>query len=172
MRLQVSADIVLTSDACAGTINCLSVFGMSAVVSFVQNYWVTKDYKKAAKSAIFIAIQVYGMAFAGETIESQLFRTGLVTALNLLATEINKSISVQMAQESINAFRVLAGTKSFAKFLGSAVINQRVTFIVFSVRSAFTVSRLITVHHLLPGTNGYQPVTSGLFCCYGWAFPP
>lgn len=138
----------ITFDAYTGAVNCLSVFGISAVVSFAQTYWVTKDYKKAAKSAIFTGVQVYGMAFAGGIIASQLSRTGLASALNPLATEISKSISPQMAQEIINAFRALAGKKaiygaaaqkSFAKFLGSTAITQGVMFIVFSVPDTFKV---------------------------------
>ena len=138
----------ITFDAYTGAVNCLSVFGISAVVSFAQTYWVTKDYKKAAKSAIFTGVQVYGMAFAGGIIASQFSRTGLASALNPLATEISKSISPQMAQEIINAFRVLAGKKaiygataqkSFAKFLGSTAVTQGVMFIVFSVPDTFKV---------------------------------
>lgn len=138
----------ITFDAYTGAVNCVSVFGISAVVSFAQTYWVTKDYKKAAKSAIFTGIQVYGMAFAGGIIASQLSRTGLVSALNPLAMEISKSISPQVAQEIINAFRAIAGKKaiygaaaqkSFAKFLGSTAITQSVMFIVFSVPDTFKV---------------------------------
>ena len=134
----------ITFDAYTGAVNCLSGFGISAVVSFAQTYWVTRDYKKAAKSAIFTGVQVYGMAFAGGIIASQLSRTGLASALNPLATEI----SPQMAQEIINAFRTLAGKKaiygaaaqkSFAKFLGSTAITQGVMFIVFSVPDTFKV---------------------------------
>ncbi len=136
----------ITFDAYTGAVNCLSVFGISAVVSFAQTYWVTKDYKKAAKSAIFTGLQVYGMAFAGGIIASQLSRTGLASALNPIATEVSKSISPQMAQEIINAFRALAGKKaiygsaapkSFTKFLGSTAITQSVMFIVFSVPDTF-----------------------------------
>lgn len=138
----------ITFDAYTGAVNCVSVFGISAVVSFAQTYWVTKDYKKAAKSAIFTGLQVYGMAFAGGIIASQLSRTGLASALNPLATEVSKSISPHMAQEIINAFRTLAGKKaiygaaaqkSFAKFLGSTAITQGVMFIVFSVPDTFKV---------------------------------
>lgn len=104
----------ITFDAYTGAVNCLSVFGISAVVSFAQTYWVTKDYKKAAKSAIFTGVQVYGMAFAGGIIASQLSRTGLASALNPLATEISKSISPQMAQEIINAFNMLTSEEQDA----------------------------------------------------------
>lgn len=154
----------ITFDAYTGAVNCLSVFGISAVVSFAQTYWVTKDYKKAAKSAIFTGIQVYGMAFAGGIIASQLSRTGLVSALNPLATEISKSISPQMAQEIINAFRALAGKKaiygaaaqkSFAKFLGSTAITQGVMFIVFSVPDSFKV-----VNGKISGSQYWKNMTS------------
>ena len=138
----------ISFDAYTGAVNCLSVFGISAIASFAQTYWVTKDYKKAAKSAVFTGLQVYGMAFAGGIIASQLSRTGLVTALNPLAIEISKSISPQMAKEIVNAFRTLAGKKaiygvaaqkSFARFLGSTAITQGVMFIVFSIPDIFKV---------------------------------
>lgn len=154
----------ITFDVYTGAVNCLSVFGISAVVSFAQTYWVTKDYKKAARSAIFTGIQVYGMAFAGGIIASQLSRTGLVSALNPLATEISKSISPQMAQEIINAFRMLAGKKaiygaaaqkSFAKFLGSTAIAQGVMFIVFSVPDTFKV-----VNGKISGSQYWKNMTS------------
>ena len=154
----------ITFDVYTGAVNCLSVFGISAVVSFAQTYWVTKDYKKAARSAIFTGIQVYGMAFAGGIIASQLSRTGLVSALNPLATEISKSISPQMAQEIINAFRTLEGKKaiygaaaqkSFAKFLGSTAIAQGVMFIVFSVPDTFKV-----VNGKISGSQYWKNMTS------------
>lgn len=138
----------ITFDVATGAVSCLSVFGISSVAAFAQTYWVTKDYKKAAKSAIFTGLQVYGMAFAGGVIASQLSRTGLASMLNPLATEISKSISPKMAQEIINAFRVFAGKKaiygaaaqkSFAKFLGSTAITQSVMFLVFSVPDTYKV---------------------------------
>lgn len=154
----------ITFDAYTGAVNCLSVFGISAVVSFAQTYWVTKDYKKAAKSAIFTGLQVYGMAFAGGIIASQLSRTGLVSALNPVATETSKAISPQMAQEIINAFRALAGKKaiygvaaqkSFAKFLGSTAIMQSVMFIVFSVPDTFKV-----INGKISGSQYWKNMTS------------
>ncbi len=136
----------ITYDAATGAINCLSVFGISSIVTFAQVYWATKDYKKAAKSAIFTGIQVYGMAFAGGVIASQISRTGFVTMLNPLTSEISKAVSPKMAQEIVNAFRALAGKKaiygaaaqkSFAKFLGSTAITQSIMFFVFSVPDTY-----------------------------------
>lgn len=163
----------ITFDSYTGAINCLSVFGISAVVSFAQTYWVTKDCKKAAKSAIFTGVQVYGMAFAGGIIASQLSRTGIVSALNPLATEISKSISPQMAQEIINAFRALAGKKaiygaaaqkSFAKFLGSTAITQGVMFIVFSVPDTFKVfdGKISGAQYLKNMTSLFASFTGGI----------
>lgn len=138
----------ITFDAFTGAVNCLSVFGISVLVSFSQMYWMKKDYKKAAKSAIFTGLQVYGMSFAGGIIASQLSRTSLPSTLEPLATEISKSISPQIVQEIVNAFRALAGKKaiygeaaqkSFAKFLGSTAITQSVMFIVFSIPDTYKV---------------------------------
>lgn len=132
-------------DACTGAVNCLSVFGISVMVSFAQVYWVTRDFKKAAKSAIFTGLQVYGMSFAGGILASQISRTGLTLA----STEISKAISPQMVEKIMNAFRTLAGKKtlhgvaaqkSFYKFLGSTAITQIVMFIVFSVPDTLKVA--------------------------------
>lgn len=40
-------------DVATGAVTCLSAFGISAVVAFAQVLWVTKDFKKAAKSALY-----------------------------------------------------------------------------------------------------------------------
>lgn len=151
-------------DAYTGAVNCMSVFGISAVVSFARTYWETKDYKKAAKCAIFTGLQVYGMTFFGGVIASQLSRTSLASAFNPLAAEISKSISPQIAQEIINAFRALAGKKaiygaaaqkSFAKFLGTTAISQGVMFIVFSVPDTFEA-----VNKKISGAQYWKNMTS------------
>ena len=124
----------------------MSAFGISAVVAFAQVFWVTKDCKKAAKSALYTGIQVYGLAFAGGIIASQISRTSLAASLNPLATEISKSLSPQLVQEIVNAFRALAGKKaiygvaaqkSFAKFLGSTAITQGIMFFVFTIPDTY-----------------------------------
>lgn len=136
----------ITFDVATGAVTCLSAFGISAVVAFAQVFWVTKDYKKAAKSALYTGIQVYGLAFAGGIIASQISRTSLAASLNPLATEISKSLSPQLVQEIINAFRALAGKKaiygaaaqkSFAKFLGSTAITQGIMFFVFTLPDTY-----------------------------------
>ena len=129
----------ISFDVATGAVNCLSAFGISAVVAFAQVLWVTKDYKKAAKCALYTGIQVYGLAFAGGIIASQISRTSFAASLNPLATEISKSLSPQLVQEIVNAFRALAGKKaiygaaaqkSFAKFFGSTAITQGIMFLL------------------------------------------
>ena len=129
-------------DAVTGAVSCLSALGVSSVVAFAQVYWATKDYKKAAKSAIFTGLQVYGLSFAGGVIASQISRTGIVSYLKPVTNEISKAISPKAAREIVNAFRALAGKKavygtaaqkSFAKFLGSTAITQVIMIGVFSV---------------------------------------
>lgn len=136
----------ITFDVATGAVTCLSAFGISAVAAFAQAFWVTKDYKKAAKSALYTGIQVYGLAFASGIIASQISRTSFAASLNPLATGISKSLSPQMVQEIVNAFRALAGKKaiygaaaqkSFAKFLGSTAITQGVMFFVFTVPDTY-----------------------------------
>ena len=136
----------ITFDVATGAVTCLSAFGISAVIAFAQVFWVSKDYKKAAKSALYTGIQVYGLAFAGGIIASQISRTSFAASLNPLATEISKSLSPQLVQEIVNAFRALAGKKaiygaaaqkSFAKFLGSTAITQGIMFFVFTVPDTY-----------------------------------
>lgn len=136
----------ITFDVATGAVTCLSAFGISAVAAFAQVFWVTKDYKKAAKSALYTGIQVYGLAFAGGIIASQISRTSLAASLNPLTTEISKSLSPQLVQEIVNAFRALAGKKaiygaaaqkSFAKFLGSTTITQGIMFFVFTAPDTY-----------------------------------
>lgn len=138
----------ITFDLATGAVTCLSAFGISAIVAFAQVFWVTKDYKKAAKSALYTGLQVYGLTFAGGIIASQISRTSLAASLNPLATEISKSLSPQLVQEIVNAFRALAGKKaiygaaaqkSFAKFLGSTAIAQGIMFFVFTVPDTYKV---------------------------------
>lgn len=136
----------ISFDVATGAVNCLSAFGISAVVAFAQVLWVTKDYKKAAKCALYTGIQVYGLAFAGGIIASQISRTSFAASLNPLATEISKSLSPQLVQEIVNAFRALAGKKaiygaaaqkSFAKFFGSTTITQGIMFFAFTVPDTY-----------------------------------
>mgnify|MGYP000663131051 CR=1 FL=1 len=136
----------ISFDVATGAVNCLSAFGISAVVAFAQVLWVTKDYKKAAKCALYTGIQVYGLAFAGGIIASQISRTSFAASLNPLATEISKSLSPQLVQEIVNAFRALAGKKaiygaaaqkSFAKFFSSTAITQGIMFFAFTVPDTY-----------------------------------
>ena len=70
----------ITFDVATGAVTCLSAFGISSVAAFAQVFWVTKDYKKAAKSALYTGIQVYGLAFAGGIIASQISRTSFAAS--------------------------------------------------------------------------------------------
>ena len=136
----------ITFDVATGAVTCLSAFGISAVAAFAQVFWVTKDYKKAAKSALYTGLQVYGLSFAGGIIASQISRTSFASSINPLATEISKSLNPKLVQEIVNAFRALAGKKaiygaaaqkSFAKFLGSTAITQGIMFVVFTLPDTY-----------------------------------
>lgn len=136
-------------DFATESVTCLSALGISAVVAFSQTLWITKDYKKAAKSALFTGLQVYGLSFAGGVIASQISRTGLMSAANPLVNGISRSLSPKTAQSMVNSFRALAGKKpihgaaaqkSFAKFFGSTAVSQGVMFLVFSVPDTIRVA--------------------------------
>lgn len=154
----------ITFDVATGAVTCLSIFGISAVVAFAQVFWVTKDYKKAAKSALYTGLQVYGFAFAGGIIASQISRTSLAASLNPLVTEISKSLSPQLVQEIVNAFRTLAGKKtiyevaaqkSFAKFLESTAITQCIMFFVFTMPDTYKA-----INGKISGSQYWKNMTS------------
>lgn len=133
-------------DVVNGAVTCLSAFGISSVVAFAQVFWVTKDYKKAAKSALFTGLQVYGLSFVGGVISSQISRTGFIKLLSPLTDGVTKMLSPKMTQEIINAFRAIAGKKavygaaaqkSFSKFIGATAISQTIMCVVFSIPDTY-----------------------------------
>ena len=138
----------LAFDAATGAVTCLSALGISSIVTFAQVYWSTKDYKKAAKYAIYSGLQVYGLSFAESIIASQIARTGVANAFNPIAQNIANNMNPKTVQEIINAYRILAGKKaiygaaaqkSFVKFLGSNAITEGVMFLVFSAPDIYKV---------------------------------
>lgn len=133
-------------DAATGAVTCLSALGISAVVTFAQVMWSTKDPKKAARYAIVAGLKVYGLSFAGGIIASQISRTGLMNAVRPMATNLSRSLSPKTVQAIINSFRALAGKKaiygaaaqkSFAKFLGSNLVTEGIMFVVFAVPDTY-----------------------------------
>lgn len=138
----------LTFDAATGAVNCLSVLGISSVVTFAQIFWATKDYKKAAKGALLAGLQVYGLSFLGGILSSQISRTGLTNVFKPLATSLSQHLSPKFVTGVVNAFRALAGKKaiygiaaqkSFAKALSSNMISEGVMFLVFSIPDTYQV---------------------------------
>lgn len=138
----------LVYDAATGAVTCLSAFGVSSIVTFAQVYWCTKDYRKAAKYAVYTGLQVYGLTFAGGIIASQIARTGVANSFSPVAKNIVNNMNPKTVQEIINAFRTLAGKKaiygaaaqkSFAKFLGSNAITEGVLFFAFSSPDIYRV---------------------------------
>ena len=132
----------ITFDAATGAVTCLSALGISSLVTFAQVFWETKDYKAAAKYAITVGMQVYGLSFAGGIISSQLSRTGIANVFKPLATSIANNANPKMIQEIVNGLRALAGKKaiygaaaqkSFIKFLGSNAITEGALLFVFSI---------------------------------------
>lgn len=133
-------------DAVTSAVNCLSVLGMSTLVTFAQVYWTTKDYKKATKTALYIGLQVYGVSFVSGIVASQVARTGLYSVLNPVGRQLTMSLSPNTIQTVINSFRYLSGKKaiygaaaqkSFVKFMGSTVITQCVMLACFAVPDTY-----------------------------------
>lgn len=132
----------LTYDAATGAISCASIAGISALVMFSITYWQKKDIKTASKAALQSGLQVFGPAFAGRMLASQIARTGLPKALIPVTDQISKLLGPKTVQRIINAFRTLAGKKpiygaaaqkSFAKALRTTVLTETILFVVTSV---------------------------------------
>lgn len=138
----------LTYDTVTGAINCVSVFGISAVVTFSTVLWSTHDINKAAKTALLTGIQVYGLTFLGGILASQLSRTAIPSAINPFISNFVQHVNPQIVQNVVNSFRTLAGKspiygasaqKSFVKFLNSTAITQCAMFIVFAIPDTYRV---------------------------------
>lgn len=161
----------ITYDAATTAINCLSVFGISAIVTFTQVYWVTKDFKKATKSALITGVHVYGMAFAGGIIASQIARTNFANALNPFIDEIGEILPNQMVHGLVNSMRALAGKEaiygaaaqnSFKKFLNATAFTKIMMFTVASVPDTVHVfNKKISENQYL------KNMTSRTFSCVG-----
>jgi len=132
----------LTYDAATGIVSCASIVGVSALVMFSITYWQHKDIKEASKVALHSGLQVFGPAFAGRILASQIARTGLPKALIPVTDQIAKLLGPKTVQRIINAFRALAGKKtiygaaaqkSFAKALRTTVLTETILFVVTSV---------------------------------------
>lgn len=136
----------LRYDAASGAVTCLSAFGMTSLVAFAQVLWGTKDYKLAAKQALFSGLQVYGLSFVANVIASQISRTAWMNAAKPIAAGVGEFIGPKATQAIINAFRALAGKntiygaaaqKSFAKFIGANAITETVMLLVFSAPDTY-----------------------------------
>ena len=138
----------ITFDVASGAVNCLSALGISCLFTFAQTVWSTKDYKLAAKSALLVGIQVYGLSIAGGVIASQIARTGITDVLKPTVAGVVNKMSPKLLQEILNSFRRLAGKnaiygaaaqKSFVKFLSSNAVTQGIFFVVFALPDTYRI---------------------------------
>lgn len=136
----------LRYDAANGAITCLSAFGITSLVTFAQVLWGAKDYKLAAKQALFSGLQVYGLSFVANVVASQISRTAWMNAAKPIAAGFGELIGPKATQAIINAFRALAGKnaiygaaaqKSFAKFVGANAVTETVMIVVFSIPDTY-----------------------------------
>ena len=132
----------ISFDAATGAVACTSAFGISAVVTFAQVFWKTKNARVAAKSALWTGLRVYGLSFTGSILASQIARTNAPNVLQPLAVGLANNLDKSVIQGFVNSFRALAGKKaiygsaaqkSFVKFIGSNAMAEGVMFIVFAV---------------------------------------
>ena len=112
----------------------------------VLHLWGAKDYKLAAKQALFSGLQVYGLSFVANVVASQISRTAWMNAAKPIAAGFGELIGPKATQAIINAFRALAGKnaiygaaaqKSFAKFVGANAVTETVMIVVFSIPDTY-----------------------------------
>ena len=138
----------LTYDAATGVISCAAISGVSAIVSFSITLWQTKDPKKAAAAALETGLQVFGPAFVGMILASQIARTSIPHALIPATQAFAKMLDPKVIQTIVNAFRTLIGKKAiygaaaqntFAKALRSTVLSQAIIFCVTAIPDTYRV---------------------------------
>ncbi len=138
----------LQYDIFTGAIRCTSVLGITAVVTFAQTMWVTKDIKLAAKCAIVSGLKVYGISFANSVIAAQIARTGLAKLFGGAVENVAKHVDPQVAKAIMNGFRTSIGQKpltdvaiknGFAKFLGTQFTAQVIMFIIRSAPDTYRI---------------------------------
>lgn len=140
----------LTYDAVTGAVECASLCGVSALVTFGITFWQTKDAKKAAKASIEAGIQVFGVPFVGKLLASQLARTGLTKAMIPVTDTIAEFLGPKTVQKILNATRAIAGkkaiygaaaSKSFSKMLRTNFVVHAAMFVVLEVGDTYYVFR-------------------------------
>lgn len=140
----------LTYDTATAAVNCLSVFGVSAAITFAIVFWRERNLKKAAKNALICGAQIYGLSVAASVLSAQLSRTGLMLWLENTFTKLIQKLPQKFSHSVANAFRLYAGKTlvtgaemqtSFAKFLSANTITIIAIALVFSLPDTYRVFR-------------------------------
>lgn len=140
----------LTYDAVTGAVECVSLFGVSALVTFGITFWQTKDAKKAAKASIEAGVKVFGVPFVGKLLASQLARTGLTKVMIPATDTLAEFVGPKTVQKIVNATRAIIGkkaiygaaaSKSFSKMLRTNFVVHATMFVVLEVSDTYYVFR-------------------------------
>ena len=140
----------LSYDTAKAAVNCLSVLGVSAVVTFALIYWNERDLKKAAKGAIVCSAQIYGLSVAASVLSAQLSKTGLMGWLENAFSKLIQKLPSKFTNSLANSYRIFAGKTvatgaeaqaSFAKFLSANTITIAAIALVFSLPDTYRVIR-------------------------------
>lgn len=135
-------------DLTTSSIRCISVFGISFLITFAQVFWVTKDIKLATKKALITAARIYGLSLIGSVISSQLARAGIANLFYPLMKNLLDNLPDQVVGKIANntkgfvnpsAISVDASRNYFARFLSSQVSTQCVMFLIFSTPDIYRV---------------------------------
>lgn len=129
----------LTYDAATGFIYCSFALGISFLTTYIICYAQTKNKKDALNAALAAGIQVFGLAFMGHILASQLARTTLIKQLIPVSTYLVKALGYKSARNIFNAIRGSAATKQLAKILRSNFVTSAITFVVFSIPDTYNI---------------------------------
>lgn len=162
----------LTYDIATGIVSCSAIGGISAVTVFSVTYWQTKDIKKATRASLSAGLEVFGPAFAGRVIASQMARTSISNVLIPMTTSITKFLSPKTVQSIVNSFRNMAGKKSiygaaaqksFAKALRTNVLTQIIIFGVTSIPDTYKLimGRVTVAQYTKNLTSGAAALAGG-----------
>ena len=103
----------LTYDSVKGIQLGVQAFGLSAVLTFAACVWSGDDVETAFRTSLEAGIKVFGVAWGGTVISSQLARTGLEKALRPMTDRIVNQLGSKAAAK-------IAAAVSGKKIFGSA----------------------------------------------------
>ena len=102
----------LTYDAATGAVNCTFAFGLSALTTLAFTLFQTNDLESAAKQAVIVGLQTFGLSLGTQVLATQIARTGLQKTLIPVTDLMAQKLGSKAVQNLINSMRKLGGGKT------------------------------------------------------------